>query len=767
MDNTPLITGKTGLSTLMQSRRHTIPLLACILLLLSAEQATAQSTSHSLEEIIVTAERREQDMQKIGVSVSAFNGDQLKALGSADISALSNFVPNLQIGSETSDLKVMLRGVGSDNLEAFSDPGVALHIDGVYQARPSGGSALFYDMQRVEVLRGPQGTLYGRNATGGAINFISNKPSQDFDAAIDVSLGEYEWQRIRGMVNTPLIEDELMLRLVATDEQRDGIQKNLFPGGTEGNDIDDTSLRAQLLWEPSDEASILLSARTQEKGGVGPVRKRTSSPDSETISPDGTPANCGDCGFIADLDDLREVYKDTPESFDLETSGFSLTVDYDFGPAVLTIVGANQSTDMDLMQDSDQGMSPNGAPFGSTDTVTVAQESDQTTIELRLVSNDDSDFTWIVGAFYLNEDAFQHTLVNRDRSDPFRYIPFYPNIPDVNINIMHDVEIESTALFGQTSYLINDSLKLTAGIRFTEDKKSAVGGTISTLIFPQLPFPIADGAHDYTPEDEWSKTTGKLGLDWDLNEDSMVYTTISTGFKAGGFNFGVAGSDSYDPEEVTAYEIGSKNRFLDNTLQLNATAFFYDYKELQVFQVVDQTVIVRNAASAQISGAEFELVYSPTEALKIDASLGLLETEYEDFALPSNLFLDGAGEPTLIDVSGNQLINAPEWSGHIGVQYTFDLNDLGKLTARVQSYLTDDIYLRALNLDPYDKQDGYSLVDAKLIWESANGNWHAEAFVNNIGDEDVISNQEVTDSGIYFANIKEPRVWGVVVGYQF
>ncbi|MDG2071947.1 MAG: TonB-dependent receptor [Pseudomonadales bacterium] len=765
MNISTLIKAKITLSTLMPSHRYIIPLLACMLPVLTAEQAIAQSNSHSLEEIIVTAERREQNLQKIGISVSAFNGDQLNALGSADIASLSNFVPNLQIGSESSDLKIMLRGVGSDNLEAFSDPGVALHIDGVYQARPSGGSALFYDMQRVEVLRGPQGTLYGRNATGGAINFISNKPDQDFDATIDVSLGENDWQRVRGMVNTPLIEDELMLRVVATDEQRDGLQENLFPGGTEGNDIDDTSFRAQLLWEPSEAASILLSARSQEKGGVGPARKRTSSPGPETTSPDGTPANCGDCGYIADPDDLRKVYKDTAESFDLETSGFSLTADYDFGPVILTVLGANQTTDMDLIQDSDQGMSPNGVPFGSTDAVTVAQESDQTTFELRLASNDDSDFTWIVGAFYLSEDALQHTMVNRDRSDPVS--PFAPQIPDVNINIMHDVEIESTALFGQTSYQINDSLKLTAGIRFTEDKKSAVGGTISTLNFPNLPFPIADGAQDYTPEDEWSKTTGKLGLDWDLNEDSMVYATISTGFKAGGFNFGVAGSDSYDPEEVTAYEIGSKNRFLDNTLQLNATAFYYDYEELQVFQVVDQTVIVRNAASAEIYGAEFEVVYAPTEALKIDVSLGLLEAKYEDFVLPSNLFLDGAGDPTLIDVSGNQLINAPEWSGHIGVQYTFDLNNLGKLTVRVQSYLTDDIYLRALNLDPYDKQDGYSIVDAKLIWESANGNWHAEAFVNNIGDEDVISNQEVTDSGIYFANIKEPSLWGVAVGYQF
>ncbi|MFT5767591.1 MAG: iron complex outermembrane receptor protein [Halioglobus sp.] len=758
MSNPPLIILNKALSAFVRGCRHTVPLLACILPMLAVGQATAQNTSPLLEEIIVTAERREQDLQKIGISVSAFSGDQLEALGSSDIVALSHFVPNLQIGSESSDLKVMLRGVGSDNLEAFSDPGVALHIDGVYQARPSGGSALFYDMERVEVLRGPQGTIYGRNATGGAINFISNKPEQDFGAAIDLTLGTNDWQRMRGMINTPIVKDQLMFRAVVSGEQRDGFQENLIPGGTEGDDIDDTSLRAQLLWQPSDRLNVLLSGRTQKKEGVGPVRKRTSSPGANDSSPDGTPANCGDCAYSTNPSDLRKAHKDTPESFDLETSGFSLTADYDFGPAILTIVGADQSTEMDLEQDSDQSPIPNGIPGGTTDTVVVAQESDQMTFEARLVSATDGPLEWIAGFYYLDEDAFQNTIVNRDPTFGAK----------LNINILHDVNIESMAVFGQLSYMATDNLKFTGGLRHTKDEKSAVGGTVVTIRLPVgPPFPIVNGSQDFTPEDDWAKTTWKLGLNWDLNEDSMIYATVSAGFKAGGFNFGVEGSESYDPEEVIAYEIGSKNRFLDNSLQLNATAFYYDYSDLQVFQVVDQTVIVKNAASAEIYGAEFELVYAPIDSLQIDASLGLLETEYEDFILPSNLFLDGDGNPSLVDVSGNQLINAPKWSGHVGAQYTFDLKGFGALTARVQGYLTDDIYLRALNLDPYDKQDSYSTWDAKLIWNSVNGNWHAEAFVNNIGDKDVIGNQEVTDSGIYFANIKEPKIWGAMVGYKF
>lgn len=761
MSNPTVVTRKCALQAMETSRWNGIHLFAiCMLSMTLAQPSAAQEGASTLEEVIVTAERREQDIQKIGLSITAFNSGQLETLGSRDILELSNFVPNLQIGSETSDLKVMLRGVGSDNLEAFSDPGVALHIDGVYQARPSGGNALFYDIERVEVLRGPQGTLYGRNATGGAINVISRKPGNEFGAAVDLGVGENEWQQVRGMMNVPVIDEKLMFRAVGAKEERDGFQENLIPGGTEGNDTDDTSLRAELLWQPSEKASVLLSARSLEKGGVGPVRKRTSAPGENDLSPDGAPARCADCGYIVNPDDLRKVYKDTPEFFDLETDGFSLTFDYDFGPMVLTVIGSDQSTDMDLQQDSDQSPIPNGVPRGTTDFVTVSQASDQTTLEVRLVSTGAGPLSWIGGLYYLEEDTFQNTDITRD--------PTFG--ADANINVLHDVGIKSKAAFGQVSYLIADNLKLTGGLRFTEDEKEAMGGTVVTIRVPnpRVP-PIRRGSQNFTPEDDWSKTTWKVGLDWNVNDDSLIYSTISTGYKAGGFNFGVQGSESYDPEEVTAFEIGSKNRFLDDRLQFNAAAFYYDYEDLQVFQVVDQTVVVRNAASAKIYGAELELVAAPSTALQIDASLGLLQTEYEDFELPSNLFLSGPGpgRPSIIDVSGNELINAPKYSGHIGVQYSFKLSQFGQLTARVQGYFTDDVYLRALNLDPYDIQDSYSTWDAKLMWKSPEGNWHAEAHIYNMNDEDVIGNQEVTDSGIYFANLKQPRRWGIVVGYQF
>ena len=740
---------------------------AFLAVIFAAPMVVAQESV--LEEIVVTAEKREANSQTVGISISAFTGEILDNLGTRDVLELSRFVPNLQIGTETSDLKVMLRGVGSDNLEAFSDPGVAVHIDGVYQARPSGGNSLFYDMERVEVLRGPQGTLYGRNATGGAINFITNKPGDELDGAIDLAAGDKDWQRIRGMLNVPIAGDKLMFRISGIAEQRDGVQKNLVPGGTEGNDIDDHSVRAHLTWQPSDAASITLSGNTLKKEGVGPVRKRTSSPGAGVVTAGGVPANCQDCGYVMNPEDLRTAFKDTEEAFDLETEGVNLTFDYDFGSMVLTAIASDQSTDMNLIQDSDQSPRPKGVPGGTTDTARVLQESEQSTFELRLASAGDGPWEWLAGLYFLDENAFQNTLINRDPTFGAK----------LDINVKHDVNSKSQAAFGQVSYSPSETLKLTAGLRYTKDEKDAVGGTIVTVDPPNpfIPFPppgrliitppITRGSQGFTPADEWSKTTWKLGLDWFVNDDSMVYATVSSGYKAGGFNFGVASAETYDPEEVVAFEIGSKNRFADDRVQLNAAAFYYDYTDLQVFQVVNRTIIVRNAAEATIYGAELELVALATDALRFDASLGLLNTEYNDFILPSNLFLDPTGAPTNIDVSGNNLINAPEKSGHIGAQYTFGLGDFGELTARIQGYFTDDIYMRALNLEPYDVQDGYSIWDAKLTWDSVNGTWWAQAFINNFTDEEVVNNLEVTDSGIYFGNVNNPKLWGVIVGYNF
>lgn len=735
---------------------------------LSAKRAaTATQAADSDPDIVVTARKRDESAQDVGAALSVFGEDRLELLGAANASSLAYSVPNMIIGNEKADLKVMIRGVGSDNIQAFSDPGVAFHIDGVYQARPSGGNALFYDLQRVEVLRGPQGTLYGRNATGGVVNLISKAPSDRFEGSADFGFGNYNAFQQRAMVNVPIVAGVLAFRAAGTHETRDGYERNLHPGGgTRGNDADDSFGRAQLLFTPGERFDLTLRASLFEKTGVGPSRKRVNPP----------PGNCPDCNFVQRPDDLRTAYKDARESFDTRTRAFSATANYAFDFATLTMIGAYQKSRTALVQDPDQSFLPFGQPGGTSVLATVAQRSTQESYEARLGSNGDGRLQWLVGGFYMKEHPRQSTLLDRRPS-----FAAY-----VNIDVAQDIRTTSLAGFGQLSYDLTDTLKATGGVRYSHDKKDGTGGTVIS-VDPPGPAPLTrSGSHDFHVVDSWSEVTWKGSLEWKVLPETLLYANASTGYKAGGFNFGSTVPDTYDPEHITAFEVGA-NATISPAFRINAATFYYKYTNLQVYQVLNQTVFTSNAKGADIFGVEIDAVWKPAPGLRIDLTGGYLDTRYSNFRLTSSLFLDtapgtplppafstfnlppftrpgAAGQPLSFDLEGRQLINAPRWSGRIGAQYSFDVAG-GELTARVQTYLQSKLYLRALNLDPYDRQNGYSKTDARLSYSRKN--FTIEAFVDNIENKDVIANMEVTDTGTYLANLKSPRTYGLRVGMNF
>ena len=273
-----------------------------------------QNAVAQIEEIIVTATKRETTLQETAIAISVFDQSMLDLFGVQDIIGLGSHVPSLVFGQDNNDWKVTLRGVGSENLDITSEAGVALHVDGVYQARPAGFNALTYDIERIEVLRGPQGTLYGRNATGGAINVISRQPAYEFSAIGDVLFGDYDRARARAAINIPLVEDTLAFRATVTRENRDGYQTNVNPDGNEGNDADDTSFRGQLLWDVNDDFSMIARASKLKQRGVGPARVRLASPPNSS-APDGN--------FNPDFEDRRMVFKDQLESRDLDQTLYS------------------------------------------------------------------------------------------------------------------------------------------------------------------------------------------------------------------------------------------------------------------------------------------------------------------------------------------------------------------------------------------------------------------------------------------------------------
>lgn len=732
-----------------------------------AEARANEEPGVGVEEIVVTAERRTSTAQNTGLAITALSGQTLEEQGVQTLDNLANAVPNLVFAQENSEFKVVMRGVGADNISINGSQGVALHLDGVPLSRPSGFNAAIYDVARVEVLRGPQGTLYGRNATGGAINVISNAPSYDFDGGFDFQYGAYDNVRVRGYANVPIVADKLAARFTVSSESRDGVQKNLFPGGTEGGDIASTYLRGQILFEPVSNFSLTLRGSLLDISGVGPSRKRMASPVDA-----GPPDN----GFVPEFPDLYTVWKDTPESQDVTLKFLSAEANWTLPFATLTVLGGYVSNSFSVVGDADQTTGTRFSPPGpyAQDSIVISEsDSKQYSLEGRLASNGTGPLEWLIGGFYLKEKVDYELHVDTYRPGPPQ--PPFNGFVTSFVDQINDADTRSSAAFGQASYRFGgrDQFKLTAGLRYTDEKRSG-NGDVRTVVTRPGPGGITDNHIVNSPSGTWDAVTWRLAFDWNVTPANLFYASVSTGFKSGGFNFGVQDVNQtyYDPEDLTAYEVGLKNRFFDNRLQFNLSAFYYDYKDLQAFQIINDISFVQNAAVVSNYGVEAELVARPTDRLSLDGHIAWQHARYDRFASRDVLYPEGrdlvpnSGDE-LVDLSGNRMQNAPDFSARLGVEYALPLADKGNLTFRVQSYYQTKVFLRAFNLEPYDKQGAYTRTDASVRFKTADDRWTLFAGVDNIEDKAVISSIDVTATGRFLANIRDPRTWYVGFGFAF
>ena len=713
------------------------------LALIAAAPLPAFAQLLPLEEITVTATKRETNLQDTPISITAFGRRDLENAGTHNLFGLAEFVPNMVVGQNNNDTQVMIRGIGTSDTTIVSDPSVAVHLDDLYITRTSGLNMLMYDTERVEVLRGPQGTLYGRNATGGSVNIISTRPQSEFGVNADALYGDYDWFQFRGVLNAPIVKDHLAGRLSLVREKHDGYQENVFPGGTESNDSDALAWRAQLLWTPNDNLSVLFKADNVDFDDVGQQRERLDSPL-------GHPSNAFQ-NTLADPPEFNSVYKDTLESRDLESNSQLVRTDWQFIDSMeLTFIAGWTDMEFDFLLDADQDAEVL-TTVGNSKT-----SSDSNSQELRLTSTTDSPLQWLLGFYRLEENAEQPLLV--------------VNVPGVTINNGWEMETESWAVFSQLSYEITDTVRLTGGIRYSDDEKKGRGRR-ETCVTGRPFCPIPNTVIE--EENSWDDVTWLVGADWSLWDNHMLYAKLSTGYKAGGFNLIGAEPENtiWDPEEVTSYEIGWKATLLDGRLRLNTSAFHYDYDDLQVAGIVNFARLTFNAAEAEINGVELEALYQPADGWIVNFSLGWLDAEFVDFVgvdpvnVPQGRVPPGEPAPVTQNFSGNSLTNSPDWSGSLSVQYTFALEQQGTLTARAQTHWQDDWYLRPYNL-PEDRQNSYFTTEVRLIWRSPAERWYAEGFVTNISDEQFATSVEVTNGG-FFGNINPPRMWGVRVGFNY
>lgn len=685
--------------------------------------ATAAPSMHAaesrIEETIVTAEKRSASVQETAIAITAFAGDELAMRGVDDLQDLQFNVPNLVISpnAQSPVEYAYIRGVGTDQPVAGFDPGVAYHVDGVYIGQPSSIPGDLFDMERVEVLRGPQGTLYGKNTTGGSINVITAAPTDAFEGMLDAMVGNYGRRQVRGVFSGPLASDAVRGRVSFIADQNDGYQDNSV--GDNGDVIDHWSARGKLAFTLSDDLDItLLMQRFVNEGAQSQKRKE---PFTQPVY----------AGARPNPSDPRKVAKDFPGKLDLENDLFSARLSWDLGFAeLLAITGYvdnhwNQQTDIDTSSNDIQYQLWN-------------MDTEQFTQEIQLISQGDGPLQWIVGAFYFDEELETEYFFQDRSAFGFRF------------NNGGELESTSFAVFAQVGYDFRSSgmpFRIIGGLRRTNDEKEID----EFQIIPEFALSLA--AED---DNSWEETTGKIELDWFPNDDIMVYASFSRGYKGGGFSIGQF--DTYDPEIEDAYEVGAKTQFWDNRAQVNVAAFYNKYDDLQVNFLTVSVLTTDNAAQATIKGIEIESLFLPLPELQLGASISLMEAEYDEYQF----------SPT-IDLGGDKLNRAPEQTIGLFAQYELALGEMGNLTLRADYRYQDEIFFRVQNLDRH-RQGAYDRINARALWTSASGAWTGEVFVDNAQDNDDLRSLFVSDGlstgNNTFVSYHPPRTYGLRIGWR-
>jgi iron complex outermembrane receptor protein len=751
-----------------------------------------------LDEITVTARKRTESLQDAPLSVTAFGEAALEARSIDNISGLAGFTPNLEINngrgdSGSTNAAVFIRGVGQNDFIFPSDPGVGIYVDGVYVARSLGAMMEMNDIERIEVLRGPQGTLYGKNTIGGAINVITSRPRQELSGMVKATTGSRDRIDLDARINLPIVEDKLAAKIAVASHNQDGYVTRQ----TDGLDLGDRNLdalRGALAWNVSETFTLDLTAdysRVRQNGAPGVLRGTFSDPtglhDLYNIlaapyiaARDGLPAgSLFNDEWVPD-NPYKESYGTGPSYDRNDTWGANLTANWELSDSVsVKSITAYRDMDIDIAVDMDY------SPFPIVHTM-EEQSQHQFSQELQFSGNAvDGKLEWLVGAYYLRERAedMNQTLLGSGIFDVLEMLPgaVVPLVPGVTcptvgapcaggagnpFNAALDLDVSPTtalttnnwAAFAHMTYDVTPDLALTVGGRWSYEKKT---------YFIDSVFPNSGkvATPPTTDSQNWDKFTPKLGLDYRVNEDVLLYASWSKGFKSGGWNprpLQPAEFRRYAPENLTAYEVGMKSRLLDNRMTLNVAGFYSQYRDVQLISNSvspdngSLVITLENAGDVDLYGFEAEIVARPVAGLDLNLGVGYLHNEYE--RLDSSVGYSPA----------NKLPQAPEWTLNAGIQYTHMLpNDGGSLLARL-----DGSYRSKTYHDPQNSlaitEGGYGLLNLRIAYTSPDEVWQLAGFVTNLMDEEYYTSAEYVPSfGFYNGVVGRPREWGLSLSANF
>ncbi len=726
-----------------------------------AAQSPGANQETILEELLVTARKRAQNLQDVAVGVSLLSGKAIAEAQLRNAADLGRLIPtlNVQASSGPATSSFNIRGIGTQTLNTSVEPSVSTMLDGVAMGNSGMAFVDLVDIARVEVLRGPQGTLYGKNASGGVVHLITRDPTPEFSGTLAATAIEDDEYRIDGTASGP-ITNTLSYRLTGSAVDDGGYAKNVF-NGNKVNDEESYTARGKLLWQASDALEIVLSADYSERDcdcTALAVRSIMESPEQERLLEEQLP--------LVPSDTQQDVNNDARNFSEIDASGYSLTANWDLSGYVLTSISAYRDWNSEGSVDFDRG--PNQV-FGLSFPRAPYTEQEQLSQELRLSSAPQDWGSFVVGVYYFDQE---HESGNTATAQAASFLPLTTRVTQT------DVDSENYALFGEFNWIFAEDWQLTLGGRYTEDKlefETVAEGTDNLVFGPE------GSVQNEVKENDFSS---KAVLQWNLTDNAMTYLSYVEGYKGPAFDTAIiAGGSFADPENSDAWELGLKSSWLEGRLIVNVAVFHAEYDDFQAQSLLDPdpddllpgSLVLVNAGEVSTKGVEIEFLSRPMENWSIGGGLAYTDATIEDYPLgncSAGQKFRGECPDEFQDLSGGQLPYTPEWKLTLNTEYRIALKAPAEVILGANLRTQDDV-LFDLSQDRFTWQDGYTVVDASVALAGTEAGYRITAFVKNLFDEDYATvlfanaNELQAHSYIHLVPKYANRIWGAEVRYDF
>jgi len=726
----------------------------------AASTAPQQSSGDMLMEVIVTAQRRSENLQNVPIALSVLSADQLAQAGIHSTTDLGLVTPSLTVVNQAGNLLPHIRGIGTTAFGAGLENPVAVYVDGVYLAASNASLLTLNNIAQVEVLKGPQGTLYGRNATGGLIQISTKDPQTTFSGDASLGYGNYQISVLKAYVTGPIAGDKLAADLaLSAGHQGEGYGTNLFNGKDVYQMDRDLAVRSKWLWAPVDGTSVRFIADYEESAG--------SQYTTFKVAPGTQPQFVPPVSAIGNWD----LNTNTQPRDAFKGGGGSLRIDQEVGFANFASISAYRRSQQVLAFDGD------GTPSNIESLDPVTEDDRQLTQELQLTSTHSDPLQWVVGAFYMHGNA-KDDPITANFGAPFVY-PFVPSPlppfflvpPLANTSVFGEERTSSWAVYGQAALAITNADHLTFGLRYTSDHRTLLASEIGALatgipgvpnipIYPLSPNPFVPvGRIDESKT--FTKPTWRFSFDHRFSTEVLGYVSYNRGFKSGGYNAGVPTDAPYNSEVLDAYEIGLKTDLWDRRVRLNTAAYYYDYKNIQVSHFVQGNIGYYNGAAAKIYGLDSDLEAMVTHDLTLTAGVSWIHDRYSSF--PNAIFFTpnpaGGNIPSFASAKGNRLPLTPDATFSLSADYRYPLPNGGQLGLNA-TYSYSDSYI--FSPDNILRQPAFSMVNAAISWTAPGDKFIATLWGKNLTNEAVAN--AILESAIgSLAAYQPPRTYGVTV----